>query len=130
MMRMTLELVLGRETLKVTVWKLERECNLVGNDFLPLSAQYPVRAPLSVDDFPQFVVEREEKDVEVPNANIGGRIRFLACLSGVQGSRDAGSGSAPVSNSGLHMPEEARGVAVEVIGLQPFLLFSLSWRLL
>jgi hypothetical protein len=31
-----------------------------------------VRAPLSVDDFPQFVVDLEEEDVEVLNANIGG----------------------------------------------------------
>jgi hypothetical protein len=50
---MTLELVLRRETLKVPVWKR-------------------ARAPLSVRDFRQFVLELEEKDVEVTNANIGG----------------------------------------------------------
>jgi hypothetical protein len=71
-LRMTLELVLRRETLKVPVWKLARECNLFGDGFLLLTAQYAVRAPLSLDDFRQFVVELEEKDVEVTNANIRG----------------------------------------------------------
>jgi hypothetical protein len=69
---MTLELVLWRETLKIPVWKLARECNLVGDNFLLLSVQYAVRAPLSVDDFGQFVVALEEKGVKVTNANIGG----------------------------------------------------------
>jgi hypothetical protein len=69
---MTLELVLRRETLKVPVWKLARECNPFGDDCLLLNAQYAVRAPLSVDDFRQFVLELEEKDVAVTNSNISG----------------------------------------------------------
>jgi ABC-type lipopolysaccharide export system ATPase subunit len=74
---MTLELVRPRETLKVQVWKLLRECNLFGEDFQLLNAPSAVQPPVSVGELRQFVPSLEEKDVEVTNANI--RDLFLLC---------------------------------------------------
>jgi hypothetical protein len=48
---MALELVRSRETLKVQVSKLVRECNLLGDAFILPNAPYAVLAPVSVDGF-------------------------------------------------------------------------------
>jgi hypothetical protein len=69
---MTLELVHPRETLKVLIWKLVRECRLFTDNLMLVGAPYSVRAPVSVDDFRLFVSALEDKPVEVTNSNFGG----------------------------------------------------------
>jgi phage terminase small subunit len=64
-------LVRSREILKVQV------CNLFGDAFRLPNAPYAVLAPASVDDFRQFVLTLEEKDVEVTKVDISGL--FLLC---------------------------------------------------
>jgi hypothetical protein len=66
-----LELVHPRETLKVLVWNLMRECDFFTDDPLLLNFPYSVPSPVSVDDFCQFVLMLENKDVETTIANIG-----------------------------------------------------------
>jgi hypothetical protein len=123
---MTLELVRPRETLKVQIWKLVRECNLFGDAFLLLNAPYAMQTPVSVDESRQFVLALKEKDVEVTKVNIG-RLFLLCDEFGVfQESGDRRGGSAAVSNGGAHIPEEVR--EVEMRGLQPLLLFAPSGR--
>jgi hypothetical protein len=53
------------------------------------------------------------------------RLCICAAFGIFQRSADGGV-SAPISNIGLHIPEEARGVAVEMRGMQHLFLFSLS----
>jgi hypothetical protein len=69
---MTLDLVHPRDTLKVPVRTLVMKCNRFAEDPRLLCAPYTVRAPVSVDDFRQFVLALEDKDVEVTNANFVG----------------------------------------------------------
>jgi hypothetical protein len=71
-MTKTLNLVHPRETLKVPVRTLMIKCNLFIDDPVLAAAPYSVRAPVSVDDFRQFVWALEGQNVEVTNANIGG----------------------------------------------------------
>jgi hypothetical protein len=71
-MSRAVELVHPRETLKVPVWKLVRECGLFADDPTLLCVPYSVRAPVSVDDFRQFVLALEGQDFEVTDANFGG----------------------------------------------------------
>jgi hypothetical protein len=63
--------------LTIQVWKLLREWNLFGDALLLLNAPYAVWTPVSVDDFRQFVLALEGKDVEATKADIGGL--FLLC---------------------------------------------------
>jgi hypothetical protein len=69
---MTLELVHRGETLKVPIRELMTKCNLFADDPSLVAAPYSVRAPVSIDDFRQFVSVLEDKAVEVTNANFGG----------------------------------------------------------
>jgi hypothetical protein len=71
-MTKTLELVHPRETLKVPFRTLVLKCNLFSDDPALACAPYSVQAPVSVDDFRQFVLALEDKDVEMTNANFGG----------------------------------------------------------
>jgi hypothetical protein len=68
-MTKTLELVHPRETLKVLVRTLVMKCNLFADDPVLAGAPYIVRAPVSVDDFRQFVLALEDKAIEVTNVN-------------------------------------------------------------
>jgi hypothetical protein len=70
-MTKTVELVHPQETLKVPVRTLVLKCNLFADNPVLAGAPYSVRAPVSVDDFRQFVLALEDKDVEVTNANFG-----------------------------------------------------------
>jgi hypothetical protein len=60
-----------REILTVRVWKQVRECNLFGDDSLPLNLPEAAQAPVSVDEMDQFILALEEKDVQVTKTNIG-----------------------------------------------------------
>jgi hypothetical protein len=71
-MTRTLELVHPRETLVVPVQTLLLKCGLFSDDPLVHSVPYSVQAPVSVNDFRQFVSALEDKDVEVTNVNFGG----------------------------------------------------------
>jgi hypothetical protein len=64
------ELVHSRETHKVLVQILVLKCNLFVDDPGLTTAPSSVRAPVSVDDFRQFVSVLERKDVEL------GRVPF------------------------------------------------------
>jgi hypothetical protein len=70
-MTKTLELVHPRKTLKVPIRTLVMKCKLFADDPMLAGAPYSVRAPVSVEDFCQFVSVLEDKNVEVTNANIG-----------------------------------------------------------
>jgi hypothetical protein len=48
------------------------KCNPFTDSPLLAGAPCSVRAPVSIDDFSQFVSMLEDKDVEVTNANIDG----------------------------------------------------------
>jgi hypothetical protein len=68
----TLELVHPREALKIPIQTLVLKCNLFADDPKLARTPYSVRAPVSVDDFRQFVLALEDQDVEVTNMNFGG----------------------------------------------------------
>jgi hypothetical protein len=68
---MTLELVHPREAVKVPIETLMMKCHLFADNAVLAGAPYSVRAPVSVDDFRQFVSALEGNDVEVTNSNFG-----------------------------------------------------------
>jgi hypothetical protein len=71
-MTKTLELVHPRGTLKVPVRTLVMKCNLFADNPMLAGPPYSVRAPVSMEDFRQFVSALKDKDVEVTNRNFGG----------------------------------------------------------
>jgi hypothetical protein len=113
-MAKTLELVHPHETLTVPFRTLVMKCNLFADDPMLAGAPYSVQAPVSVDNFHQFVSALANQPVAVTVAHFGGlsllcdEFRFTALSERLPANRQSPDLKAAMDDSEARLRLSAR----------------------